>query len=160
MKTLCWIALFLGLGTLNAEANFFDVAQISSSGMDAQRKKMDIIAENIANVDTVQTPERGAYRRKIVILGQGMTGAWSALSTRFGSAGVRVVKTATDPTPFKKIYEPANPYADSNGYVEVPNINTVQEMVDMISSTRAYEANIQVFNASKSMAQRALSIGK
>lgn len=142
--------------------SFFEVAAITSSGMYAQRERMNIISENIANVDTLNTIEGGPYRRKIPVLGQGrLNGSFGAmLSGTMSKAGVRVDNVVHDPNPFKKIYEPSNPNADAQGYVSVPDINVVQEMVDMVAATRAYEANIQAFNNARSMVRKALSIGK
>lgn len=135
-----------------AFANFFDTVQVAGSGMDAQRERMDVIATNIANSETVKTTTGEPYRRKIVTLVQGQ---------RLGAgSGVRVQKVTQDASPYKQIYDPSNPYADAKGYVTLPNVDSTKEMVDMMSATRAFEANVQAFNAAKSMAQKALTIGR
>lgn len=155
LKYLLNILLLITVLAPASFANFFDVAHVSSTGMSVQRKRMDIIAENLANVDTIRTEEGTPYRRKYIVVAPG-----KGLKDNKAVKGVEIQKIAKDPSPFKKIYEPANPYADANGFVDIPNINTVKEMIDMMSASRAFEANIQAFNASKTMANRALSIGK
>ena len=133
MKKLLLIAI-LGLlgGYSTCWANFFDVAQVSSTGMAAQRTRMDLIAENIANIDTVVTEEGHPYRRQYAILAQGNYNSSMTFEGKQLLRGVKVSKIFKDSTPFKKVYEPANPYADANGFVDIPNINTVKEMIDMI----------------------------
>ena len=124
----------------------FQAFNISASGMTAERFRTDIIAENIANVNTTSTESGGPYRRKIVNFAERKVTPFS-------------VKEDTE-TDFVKEYDPSNPDADADGYVSYPNVNTVTEMTNLIDSTRAYEANATAFDATKSMATTGLSIGK
>lgn len=146
--------------------NFFKSIDISASGLTAQRMRMDVISNNIANVDSTRTESGGPYRRKIPIFqareannfDSYMTGIQSGSSTT--GNGVRVVGIAEDQKPFLTVYDPNHPDADANGYVQKPNVNTVNEMVDMISATRSYEANVTAINSAKQMATKALDIGR
>jgi flagellar basal-body rod protein FlgC len=134
---------------------------ICASGLSVQRTRMDVVASNLANVHTTQTAEGGPYRRKIAVLK-----AETVKTDDFGGAlddavrGVKVSKIVSDSGEFKKVHDPAHPDADSEGYVMMPNVNTVQEMADMITVSRAYEACVTAFDATKSMALKALEIGK
>ena len=144
---------------------FFQSFNISASGMTAQRFRTDIIAENIANVNTTSTESGGPYRRKIVTKKKKNVTPFSQFfSTSKNGAignGVKVTRVTEDYTSdFIKEYDPSNPDADENGYVSYPNVNTVTEMTDLIDATRSYEANATAFEASKSMAMTGLSIGQ
>ena len=128
--------------------------EASASGLTAERLRMDLIANNIANVNTTRTQEGGPFRRQLAVL-----------MPRGGSdpkvgAGVRVVRIAQDDDPPKLAYDPGHPDADAEGYVAMPNVNVVTEMVDLITASRAYEANVTAINAAKDMAAKALEIGK
>ena len=141
----------------------FDAINAAASGLSAERLRMDVISNNIANVNTTRTTEGGAYRRKIVVFEprSGQTPFAQVLAQQMDSSqGVKVVGITTDKSPMRKTYDPNHPDADQEGYVEMPNINIVSEMVDMITATRAYEANVTTVNAAKSMALKALEIGK
>lgn len=143
----------------------FQSFNISATGMTAQRFRTDIIAENIANVNTTSTESGGPYRRKIVTFQEkGVTPFSQYLSTSRNRAvgnGVKISKVSEDyETDFIMEYDPSNPDADENGYVSYPNVNTVTEMTNLIDATRAYEANATAFDASKNMALTGLSIGK
>ncbi len=122
---------------------------ISASGLRAQRVRMDAIANNIANATTTRTQKGGPYRRQEVIF-----------RADKGGAGVQVDSVVESTDPPKVVYDPSSPDADINGMVAMPDVNIVEEMTDMITATRAYEANIQAVNAAKTMATRALEIGK
>jgi flagellar basal-body rod protein FlgC len=145
--------------------SFFKTFNISASGLTAQRLRMDIIAQNIANVNTTRTEDGTPYRRKTVVFeergevpfSQYLSGA--SRQQYLTGGGVRVSAIVEDPSPFKEVYDPSNPDADENGIVRMPNVDIVTEMVNMISATRAYEANVTALNASKSMASKALEIG-
>ena len=118
---------------------------------------MDVIANNIANADSTRTPEGGPYRRQKVTFQsvyQQVTGNRSVAS------GVAVQSVAEDPTDYRMVYDPGHPDADETGYVKMPNVNVVEEMVDMISATRAYEANVTAMNATKSMVASGIELGK
>lgn len=143
----------------------FQAFNISASGMTAERFRTDIIAENIANVNTTNTENGGPYRRKIVTFQEKEVTPFSQYYTASKNAavgnGVRVAKVTEDyETELVMTYDPAHPDADENGYVSYPNVNTVTEMTNLIDATRAYEANATAFNASKSMAMTGLSVGK
>ena len=143
----------------------FQSFNISASGMTAERFRTDIIAENIANVNTTSTESGGPYRRKIVTFQARDVTPFSQIYSASKNAavgnGVKVTSVREDTeTDFIKEYDPSNPDADENGYVSYPNVNTVTEMTNLIDSTRAYEANATAFEASKSMAQTGLSIGQ
>lgn len=127
--------------------------RVSSSGLSAERLRMDLIADNLANANTTRTPDGQPYRRKVAIF-QPIT------PTPSMPGGVRVVQIAEETTPPRLVYEPGHPDADANGYVAYPNVDIVHEMVDMITASRAYEANIQAFNAAKNMFLRTLDIGR
>ena len=144
----------------------FQSFDISASGMTAQRFRTDIIAQNIANVNTTRTEDGTPYRRKIVTFSEKQLTPFSnyySTARRAGLVGngVKVTSvTEDDSTDFTMEYDPSHPDADENGYVSYPNVNTVTEMTNLIDATRAYEANTTAFDASKSMAQSGLSIGK
>ena len=140
---------------------------ISASGMTAQRIRMDVIANNIANANTMVTAEGTPFRRREVILeapgrtfAESMSTARRRLNRVIGS-GVTVQKVVEDRSPmaFTQVYDPGHPFADGNGMVLRPNVNVTVEMVNMIDASRAYEANITAFNSYTQMAQKALQIG-
>jgi len=137
---------------------------ISASGMSAQRLRLDIISQNIANVNTTRDENGNVYRRKTVVFSEkDGTAFGNILMKTTGSSGngVKVSEITEDTTTeMRKVYDPSHPDADEDGYVTYPNVNTVQEMTDMIDATRAYEANVTAFNASKSMALKGLEVGK
>ncbi len=145
---------------------------ISASGMSAQRTRMDIIAQNVANVNTTRDENGDPYRRQTVVFEERsvnnrnfesyLTAQRTGLSynPQIGS-GVKISSIAEDHvTSMKKVYEPGNPDADEDGYVTYPNVNTVTEMTNLIDASRSYEANVTAFNATKNMALKALEIGK
>ena len=143
----------------------FQSFNISATGMTAQRFRTDIIAENIANVNTTSTESGGPYRRKIVTFQEKdvtpFSQYFSYSKNKAVGNGVKVSKVSEDyETDFIMEYDPSNPDADENGYVSYPNVNTVTEMTNLIDATRSYEANATAFEASKNMALTALSIGK
>lgn len=135
--------------------SFFDALNTSASGLTAQRVRMDVIASNLANVDTTRTAKGGAYRREMVVFEAKPDGTF-ANGTQ--STGVQVAQIVQDPSPFRMVYDPSHPDANAQGYVAYPNVNTVTEMTDMISATRSYEANVTVVNGIKSMASKAMEI--
>ena len=154
---------------------------ISAMGLTAQRKRMNAIANNMANAETTKTEDGGPYKRKIVVM---KAGAEQSFSSTLSSMNVKLATTneqhiseasegsaakesvggtvqsteKQDNSPFKMIYDPGHPDADKNGYVKMPNVNIVTEMVDMISATRSYEANVTAIDGSKTMAKDALEI--
>ncbi len=147
----------------------FQSFDICASGMTAQRFRMDVIAENIANVSTTRTEDGTPYRRKIVTftekeLNQGVASFQNILKSSYkayNGNGVKVSEVSEDyDTDFIMEYDPSHPDADENGYVSYPNVNTVTEMTNLIDASRSYEANTTAFEAVKSMAQSGISIGQ
>lgn len=135
----------------------FRVFDISASGMTAERLRMDTIANNLANVNTTRTARGGPYRRQMVVFEERLAQA-SGYGLR--GNGVRVSRIVEDDDPPRLVYDPHHPDANEQGYVEMPNVNIVTEMVDMITASRAYEANVAALNAAKAMALKALDIGR
>ncbi|MBM7644352.1 flagellar basal-body rod protein FlgC [Scopulibacillus daqui] len=144
----------------------FDGLNISASALTAQRLRMDVISSNMANMDTTRSKrvngEWQPYRRKEIHLEQAKPEFRSFLqqAENHSPGGVKVKRITDDPTPFKEVYQPDNPHADKNGYVKMPNVDPLKEMVDLMSATRSYEANVTVLNANKNMLLKALDIGK
>jgi len=139
----------------------FSAMSISASGLTAQRLRMNVISQNIANAGTTRTDEGTPYRRRAVVFQSVSQDFSSYLSNETQKAGgVRAVAIVDDPSPLKRVYDPEHPDADQDGYVELPNVDTTKEMIDMISASRSYEANVTAFNAAKAMALKALEIGR
>ncbi len=144
---------------------FLSSMDISASGLTAQRLRMDVISENVANIDVTRNAEGQPYRRRYVLFQEKGAPRFSdTLNTSIkgsAGAGVRVTGIYDDTeTPFKLEYDPAHADADEFGYVRKPNVDIAKEMVDYMSATRSYEANITILNGTKSMAMSALQIGK
>lgn len=144
----------------------FTGMNINASGMSAERLRLDVISENIANANTTRTKEGGPYVRKNVIFTEKVSTADSfgeVLNRTISGIGNGVKVTAitkdTD-TDMNLVYEPSHPDADENGYVTYPNVNIITEMTDLIDASRSYEANATAFEASKSMAAKGLQIGQ
>jgi len=140
---------------------------ISASALTAQRLRMDVIAANISNAETTRAEfvngQYVPYRRKMVVLEQADPTFRNLLNDRLGgsdAAGVKVAQIREDSTPFKQVYNPTHPDADANGMVYMPNVDMLKEMVDMISASRSYEANVTALNASKAMFMKSLEIGR
>ncbi|CUH96081.1 hypothetical protein P22_2169 [Propionispora sp. 2/2-37] len=146
----------------------FGAIDAAASGLTAERLRMDVISNNIANANTTRTAEGGPYRRQLVVFEprSGQTSFRKLLSNEMGETtpevgnGVKVVGIIKDASPTRMVYNPQHPDANPDGYVEMPNLNIVSEMVDMITATRAYEANATAVNSAKSMAMKALAIGE
>jgi len=133
--------------------SLFGGLAISGSGMTAERLRMDVIAENLANAQSTRGADGQPYRRKEVVLGEA-----GGQSFQDVLDGVRVKAVVEDQSPGKKVYDPAHPDADKQGFVTMPNVDTVTEMVDLITASRGYEANVQAMNAAKQMFQRTLDL--
>ena len=143
--------------------SIFGAIDVAASGMTAERLRLDVISNNIANVNTTRTAEGGPYRRQFVVFEprQGDASSFSqVMSGQLQLNGVRVSGIRKDDSPLRMVYEPGHPDADAQGYVRMPNINIVTEMVDMMTASRAYEANVTSVNVAKSMMLKALEIGK
>lgn len=141
--------------------SFFDSLGTSASALTAQRLRMDVIANNLANANTTHAPDgsKQAYRRQMAVF-ESRAEYRRDVDDRSKKTplGVHVKRIDEDQSPFRLVYDPGHPDATPEGYVAYPNVNTVQEMTDMISATRSYEANITVINAVKGMASKALEI--
>ena len=134
--------------------DMFQVLNISGSGLSAERSRMNLIAHNIANVNTLKTPDGGPYKRQEAIFSEVLTEAEHSFgsggaSTGFG--GVKMTAIVDSPEPTRRVYDPTNSLADKDGYVTLPNVDVVREMIDMISASRAYEANLAVGKTAKGM---------
>ena len=144
--------------------DFLKIMEISGSALSAQRIRMNVISVNLANINSTRTPGGGPYRRKEVIFSA------APISSPFEKRlkeeterclrQVKIIGVAEDMRPFKKVHDPSHPDADKEGYVTLPNVNLVEEMIDMLSANHAYEANIAVINATKEMVIKALEIGR
>ena len=145
---------------------YFGALDISASGLTAQRLRMDTISQNIANVNTTTTADGNPYRRKVTLFEERSQPPVfegylrSAFKGDNMGNGVRVASVFEDPSPFKRVYEPGHPDADADGYVSMPNVEVVTEMVNMISASRSYEANVTAINTPKSLCMKALEIGR
>ena len=142
----------------------FSAFNINASGLTAQRYRMDVISENVANAQTTRTEDGTPYRRKAVTFAQksdqaNFSSVFGTVSEGYKGQGVKVTSVFEDTeTPMNMVYDPAHPDADENGYVTYPNVNIVMEMTNLIDASRAYEANATAFNASKSMALQGLEL--
>jgi flagellar basal-body rod protein FlgC len=143
--------------------SFLSSLNIPGSALTAERFRMDIVAQNIANINTTRTAEGGPYRRKQVVLqerGLSFASTLSGAAYRIKQGGVRVSEIVESDKPFTPVYDPAHPDADANGYVLMPNVNNAEEQIDFMAASRAYEANITSLNVVKAMAMKALEIGR
>ena len=133
--------------------------EISASGLAGERLRMEVAANNIANIDSTMTPEGGPYQRKQVTFAAAMENVMSAGSNNAGELyGVEVVGVTEDKTPGQLVHNPGHPHADANGYIKMPNVNISHEMVDMVTASRAYEANLKSLETFRQMAEQALSL--
>jgi flagellar basal-body rod protein FlgC len=150
--------------------SIFHSLNISSSALTAQRLRMDVVSSNMANADTTRAElvngQWQPYRRKLVEMAPQQSSFSSIFQQELkGSnanvgSGVNVTRIAEDQTPFKQVFDPQHPDANAEGYVQLPNVDPLKEMVDLMSASRSYEANVTVFNASKGMLMKALEIGR
>ena len=149
--------------------SLFGALDVSASGLSAERMRMDVTAENLANAQTTRGPNGGPYRRKDVVLQTVQSdGFQTALASAAGGlpgtgggqqpGGVQVRAIAEDTTPNRRVYDPGHPDADAQGYVEMPNVDSVTEMVDLISASRAYEANVTAMQAAKTLFTKTLEL--
>jgi flagellar basal-body rod protein FlgC len=142
--------------------NAFNSLRISASGLSAERLRMDTISSNIANVSTTRGEDGQPYRRKVAVFQENLN---SELNKRTGKMkenmlGVKAVGIVEDQSELKRVYDPSHPDANEEGYVNMPNVNILNEMADMIAATRSYEANVTAMNSEKSMFLKALEIGR
>lgn len=132
--------------------SLFNIFNVAGSGMAAQSQRLNVVASNLANVDSATSANGQPYRAKQVI--------FSATPVEGGAQGVRVSTVVEDNSPMRMIYDPKHPMADDKGYVTMPNVDVVGEMVNMISASRAYQNNVEVMNASKTMLLKTMTIGQ
>lgn len=151
--------------------SMFHSMNITASALTSQRLRMDVISSNMANADTTRAKyvdgQWEPYRRKSVVMEPKENSFSSYMEKAMGNQnqtsignGVKVTSIVEDETPFQLVYDPEHPDADADGYVKMPNVDPLREMVDLMSATRSYEANVTVLNASKNMLMKALEIGK
>lgn len=136
--------------------NFFKSFAISGSGLTAERLRLDLISNNIANINTTRTAEGGPYRREVPVFAQRLERACRG----FQGAGVQVTAVLKDPSPPRMVHEPGHLDANAEGFVAYPNVDINREFIDLISASRAYEANAAALDAAKKIAQRALEMGR
>lgn len=134
----------------------FDAIHVSGSGLSAERLRMDVTAENLANASTTRGPDGGPYRRKSVVLEQQGGGGFGAALAQ--ARGVQVGGIVEDPAPPRRMYDPGHPDADADGYVAMANVNPVTEMVDLITASRAYEANVTAMQTAKTIFSKTLEV--
>ena len=132
--------------------SLFNVFNVAGSGMSAQAQRLNTVASNLANADSATSANGQAYRAKQVV--------FEAVPQADGSSGVRVQQVVEDASPLKQVYDPKSPMADDKGYVSMPNVNPVDEMVNMLSASRSYQNNVETMNSAKSMLLKTLTIGQ
>jgi len=133
--------------------SLFNIFNISGSAMTAQSQRLNVVASNLANADSTTGPDGQPYRAKQVVFSTTPMGGKNG-------AGVQVAGVVDDASPMKVVYDPKHPMADANGYVTLPNVNVVEEMVNMLSASRSYQNNVDVLNTSKSLLLKTLTIGQ
>jgi flagellar basal-body rod protein FlgC len=132
--------------------SLFNIFNVSGSAMSAQAQRLNTVASNLANADSATSASGEAYRAKQVV--------FEAVPVEGGATAVKVQSVIEDPSPLKLVYDPKNPLADDKGYVSMPNVNVVDEMVNMLSASRSYQNNVEVMNSAKSMLMKTLTIGQ
>ena len=142
--------------------SLFDAIGTAATGLSAERLRMDVVAENLANAQTTRGADGQPYRRKVVLLQEATPNSFDATldgaMNNAKSGGVKVAQVAQDATPNRLVYDPSHPDADDRGYVSMPNVQPVTEMVDLISASRGYEANVTVMQTAKQMFTKTLDI--
>ena len=132
--------------------SLFNIFNVSGSAMSAQAQRLNTVASNLANADSATSATGEAYRAKQVV--------FEAVPMANGATAVKVQKVIEDPSPMKLVYDPKNPLADEKGYVTMPNVNTVDEMVNKLSASRSYQTNVETMNAAKSLLLKTLTLGQ
>lgn len=136
--------------------SMFQIFNVSGSAVSAQSQRLNVVASNLANADTVAGPDGSAYKARQVVFQTALLGAGNDLAT----AGVKVNQITEDQTPGRRVHDPKHPQADAEGYVTYSNVNTVEEMVNMISASRSYQNNIEVMSTAKSLLLKTLQLGQ
>jgi flagellar basal-body rod protein FlgC len=137
--------------------SMFNIFNVSGSAISAQSQRLNVVASNLANADTVAGPDGSAYKARQVVFQTLMTGTPGAEDS---SAGVRVSQITEDQTPGRRVHDPKHPQADKDGYVTYSNVNAVEEMVNMISASRSYQNNVEVMNTAKTLLLKTLQMGQ
>ena|ERR1044072_956853 len=145
--------------------SIFSSLDISATGLTAQRQRIEVISSNLANANATRTEEGGPYRRKDLVFestspNDTFDQAFGTELEKLANRGVQVAGIYEDGSPFVRKYEPSHPHADKDGYVLYPNVNPIEEMVNLLSATRSFEANTQAVSAIKEIASKSLEIGK
>ena len=143
--------------------SYFSALDVSSSGLSVQRARMDLISQNIANVNTTRTEDGTPYRRQALLIGtenNSFANQLAIAKDKNASSKAMIKGVYEDNSDFERVFDPGHPDANEEGYVLKPNVNIVTEMVDMISATRSYEANVTAMDSSKNMAMKAIGIGQ
>ena len=133
--------------------SLFKIFDVSGSAISAQSQRLNVVASNLANAESIAGPDGQPYKARQVVF------QTQNLGTEPGTAGVRVAQVVQDGTPPRRIHDPSNPLADADGMVTMPNVNPVEEMVNMISASRGYQTNVDVMNTAKSLLQKVLQLG-
>ena len=136
--------------------SMFQIFNVAGSAVSAQSQRLNVVASNLANADTVAGPDGSAYKARQVVFQTELMGAQGDA----GGAGVRVSTISEDPTVGRRVHDPKHPGADAEGYVTYSNVNPVEEMVNMISASRSYQNNIEVMNTAKILLQKTLQLGQ
>jgi flagellar basal-body rod protein FlgC len=132
--------------------SLFNIFTVSGSAMSAQAQRLNTVASNLANADSASSASGQAYRAKQVV--------FEAVQTAGGGTGVKVQQVIEDASPLKQVYDPKHPLADDKGYVAMPNVNVVDEMVNMLSASRSYQTNVETMNAAKALLMKTLTLGQ
>ena len=133
--------------------SLFDIFSVAGSAMNAQSQRLNAVASNLANADSAVSANGEAYKAKQVVFAATPVG-------ENGATGVNVAAVIDDPSPMKMVFDPKNPLADEKGYVTMPNVNVVEEMVNMISASRSYQSNVEMMNTTKTLLLKTLSLGQ
>ena len=133
--------------------SLFNIFSVAGSAMNAQSQRLNTVASNLANADSATSADGTPYKAKQVVFAATPVG-------ENGATGVNVAAVVEDPSPMKTVYDPKNPLADEKGYVTMPNVNVVEEMVNMISASRSYQSNVDMMNTAKSLLLKTLSLGQ
>jgi flagellar basal-body rod protein FlgC len=139
--------------------SLFQIFNVAGSATSAQSQRLNVVASNLANADTVAGPDGQAYKARQVVFQTQLMGELGAAGGAAGTAGVRVSTIAEDATPGRRVHDPKHPAADAQGYVTYSNVNPVEEMVNMISASRSYQNNVEVMNTAKSLLLKTLQLG-
>ncbi|MFN3545761.1 MAG: flagellar basal body rod protein FlgC [Thiobacillus sp.] len=133
--------------------SLFNIFDVAGSAMHAQSQRLNTVASNLANADSATSANGTPYKAKQVVFSATPMG-------ENGATGVKVAAVIEDPSPMKRLYDPKNPLADDKGYVTMPNVNVVEEMVNMISASRSYQSNVEMMNTTKTLLMKTLNLGQ